>query len=702
MGLGDITLISSPLLQVLQRLEMSLTTLRDTELQELGDLVTQKCLEHPFLFEGLWHMLEDIASCVSEPIPLSQLPLQGHEKDEVFDIINSIYDNSVALSNISLQLETIGKLVRFASSEEMAQMGEMEMAGGLDKDPLLPVHTYHEIIQSKPGKEQVSSMDTNINEGSTSEVANTSEPCESFNNLPQHLKGCVIYTCILFLGDYEFEEDTIIQLWIAVGFIRTRQEQLAERGQIYFGELCKLSIFQMSPTVSENYEPTYRVHKDVYELIKQHCPNEYAIMEEGGSNNVSPVTLHSTLLLGDKIGNFDMKIFERFYEAELLRTLKLQNECGRPIKYISHNLFVKLRFLRVLDLSSTEIKELPTSVCNLRHLRYLDVSSTRIRKLPESMSKLDKLETLKLKDCSDLVGLPNEMSKLINLQYLDLNGVHQLTSMPPRMGQLTNLHMLNRFIVGIEEGFGIEELKYMKKLGGSLCIEKMENVTKDQANEAQLGDKDAIHKLEFQWSSSQSKGEKEFNLIEPHRSIKQLKITRYGAESFPNWLSSNNFHQLTVIHLRNCNCTQLPNLGKLPFLKSLYMHEMYSLKEINHAFHGHFEKLEVLEMDGMPCLEKWTAIKEYDMPSLRELTIIDCPKLVTLPELINLKSLQHLRVILCPEIQSFLGERLSESLQSLTITKCAKLEEQCLKREGEWSNLIASIPEIWIAYQRIP
>ncbi|XP_043714947.1 putative disease resistance protein At3g14460 [Telopea speciosissima] len=514
MGLGDITLICSPLLQVLQRLEMSLTMLRDAELQKLGDPAKHKCLEHQPLFEGLGHMLEHIASCVSEQTPLSELPLQDHlERDEALDIINSIYDNSVALSNISLQLETI------------------EMAEGPDKDPLLPVHIYHEIVQSKPGKEQASSMDTKINEGSTSEVANTSEVCKSFHNLPQHLKRCVIYTCNLFLGDYEFEEDTLIQLWIGVGFIQTGEEQLAERGRIYFKELHRLFIFQMSSSiVCENYESTYRVHKDVCEVIKQCCPDhEYAIsMEDGGPNKISPVTLHSILLVGDKICNFNMKLFEsRIEGAELLRTLKLQNECGSPpIKHISHNLFVKLRFLRVLDLSCTEIKELPTSVCNLRHLRYLDVSNTRIRKLPESVSKLYNLETLKLRDCSDLIGLPNEMSKLNNRQYLDLDGVHQLNSMPPRMGQLTNLHTLSIFIVGKAEGFRIEELKCMKKLRGSLCIAKMENVTKDEADddEAQLVYKDAIHKLEFQWSSSESKCGTEFNLIEPHLLIEQLKI----------------------------------------------------------------------------------------------------------------------------------------------------------------------------------
>ncbi|XP_043714950.1 putative disease resistance RPP13-like protein 1 [Telopea speciosissima] len=587
----------------------------------------------------------------------------------------------------------------------MAQTGESEMARRPHEDLLVPVLTSHETVQSKPVKEQASTMDTKVNEGSTSEVANTSEVCESFRNLPQHLKRCVVYTWVLFV-DHEFEEDTLIQLWIAADIVKVEGQEklLVETGRFYFKELKDRSIFQPY-IVCESFESTYRFHEDVYELVEQCCENEYAneyaVMKEDESNKkIPPLTLHSVFLIGDKIGDFDTKIFEsRIEEAKSLLTLKLQNECGTPIiKYISHNLFEKLTDLRVLDLSFTGIKELPTSVCKLRNLRYLDVSRTRIKKLPESVSELCDLETLKLRDCLDLVGLPNEMNKLSNLQYLDLDGVHQLTSMPPSMRELTNVHTLSTFVVGKEEGCQIQELKYMKKLRGSLCIRNMENVTEDQAKKARFSDEVQIRKLEFQWSLSESEGDMEFNFIEPNSSIEQLKITRYGAESFPHcyW---ERFRSLAFIHLRYCNCAELPSLGRIPNLKSLYIHEMHSLRKMENDKLSGFMKLEVLEINGMPCLEVWTEIKSYTMPLLRELTIIDCPKLVTLPEFKNLTSLENLRIILCLTIQFFPGENLPNSLKSLTITECATLEEQYRKKEGEW--IIAKIPEIWIGYQLI-
>ncbi|KAJ4963118.1 hypothetical protein NE237_023057 [Protea cynaroides] len=125
----------------------------------------------------------------------------------------------------------------------------------------------------------------------------------------------------------------------------------------------------------------------------------------------------------------------------------------------------------------------------------------------------------------------------------------------------------------------------MKKLRGSLCIKMMENaVTKDEANEAQLGDIIGIHKLEVQWSSPKGgKDGTEFNLIRLPSNIYELKITWYGAKSFPDWLSGDRHRAISVIHLFDCNCTYLPEPGKLINLESLYIQEMHSvIKEINH------------------------------------------------------------------------------------------------------------------------
>ncbi|XP_077215808.1 putative disease resistance protein RGA1 [Tasmannia lanceolata] len=40
-----------------------------------------------------------------------------------------------------------------------------------------------------------------------------------YDNLPAYLKQCFVY-CSLYPKDYKFEKDTLIQLWIAEGFIQ--------------------------------------------------------------------------------------------------------------------------------------------------------------------------------------------------------------------------------------------------------------------------------------------------------------------------------------------------------------------------------------------------------------------------------------------------------------------------------------------------
>ncbi|GLT71075.1 hypothetical protein SLA2020_431170 [Shorea laevis] len=68
--------------------------------------------------------------------------------------------------------------------------------------------------------------------------------------------------------------------------------------------------------------------------------------------------------------------------------------------------FHTLKYMRVLDLSSTQIKELPDSIKELKLLRYLDLSRTEIRVLPNSICNLFNLQTLKLLGCVGFLVCP--------------------------------------------------------------------------------------------------------------------------------------------------------------------------------------------------------------------------------------------------------------------------------------------------------
>lgn len=66
----------------------------------------------------------------------------------------------------------------------------------------------------------------------------------SYYNLPMHLKQCFAY-CSIFPKDFWIQKDTLIQLWMAQGFISSEKgREMEEVGAEYFDDLLRHSFFQ--------------------------------------------------------------------------------------------------------------------------------------------------------------------------------------------------------------------------------------------------------------------------------------------------------------------------------------------------------------------------------------------------------------------------------------------------------------------------
>ncbi|QHO22346.1 Putative disease resistance RPP13-like protein [Arachis hypogaea] len=563
----------------------------------------------------------------------------------------------------------------------------------------------------------------------------------SYYHLPAYLKRCFVY-CSLYPKDHKFDKDELILLWMAEDLLRApkRRETLEEVGRECFDDLASRLFFKQV-----EYSEKYFVMHDLMHDLATFLAGEFycRLSEElGEKEEMRILTRHLSC---------DYPIFEKLCSSksiESLRTFLFINNAQFHVRKESTRLtcdiLSKNKYLRVL--SFDELCVFPDSMGKLIHLRYLNLSQTEIKTLPESLCKLCNLQTLKLRYCSKLRMLPNGMYNLVNLRHLDIWGTH-LKEMPKGMSKLNQLHILSNYIVGKNEDSGIQELGGLPNLHGSFGIQKLENVIYvNQARSAKIRDKKHIDELWLEWSSSDdmvSDTQTERDILDnlqPHNGLKELTIWGYRGTTFPNWVGHCSYQNMTSVSLESCNnCYLLPSLGQLPSLQSLRIDDFGQLKSVGMEFYKNegyqhsspialFPSLQLLEFDNMPFWEEWCLPDSEAFPQLKSLQINNCPMLkgdmlnsvlmrivssssdfskvrkleiqeghqgwgkeMTLggdslsfsecesvleyAMVINhLTSLQEIHISGCLSAISFPGNCLPKSLQKLTILNCSKLE----------------------------
>ncbi|KAA8549952.1 hypothetical protein F0562_001640 [Nyssa sinensis] len=271
-----------------------------------------------------------------------------------------------------------------------------------------------------------------------------------------------------------------------------------------------------------------------------------------------------------------------------------------------------------------------SNLMNFRHLN-ISFSTTLLKILPFAEKRL--------------LDLPKCVKNLINLRDIDTsfsmslgnilpfaeseshsNSLSRLISTPPGMGKLTCLQTLLNFVVTKRSGCGIEELKSLVDLRGSLCISKLENVTTtERAKEADLKSKHHLHELTLRWSEENPLNlwndvhkEGVLECLHPNKNVKVLRIENFGGRDF--------YGDGMVVG---------------------------------------FPSLEKLEMKDMPNLEHWSGFEAGEIPCLCELTIWDCPKMTELPNLPSI--ITTLEIVNCRGFESF---PMLHSIQKLVFGKC--------------------------------
>ncbi|KAK2970643.1 hypothetical protein RJ640_012231 [Escallonia rubra] len=323
--------------------------------------------------------------------------------------------------------------------------------------------------------------------------------------------------------------------------------------------------------------------------------------------------------------------------------------------------------LRALVLANYAMEELPNSIGKLKHLRYLDISETNVKTLPVSINKLYNLQTLRVKY---LTRVPEKFGNLINLRHFIFEyGAKVRDCTIDGIGQMTCLQTLPFFVVSRDKGCQIEDLGGMNDLKGELKIFGLEEVrTTEEAKKANISKKSHINALQFHWSGGEEENTSEIvpeekntheHVLEglaPHSNLKRLIVKNFRGKNFSSWMmmrsqSSVVLQNLVDIKLNHCRSSeQIPTLGHLTCLKFIQINGLHNLKRIGAEFYGHnaegatgsgrgvsaggamFPALTSLCLRNLPGLEEWLEAV-HPSPSVKVFPCLEVLELTGLSKL---------------------------------------------------------------------
>lgn len=174
--------------------------------------------------------------------------------------------------------------------------------------------------------------------------------------------------------------------------------------------------------------------------------------------------------LGIHSVNIDSTLFKVINNFSELKSIKINGSGGFILGSVEriklnyfHNNITKIKKLESLDLSYSDVTNLPSSIqnltklkaiemyynkltqfpvdlCKISSLEIIDFSHNKIKELPESIKNLSNLKQLKLGD-NNLTALPKGFGESLKLEVLILNR-NQINELPQNFGNMPKLEIL--------------------------------------------------------------------------------------------------------------------------------------------------------------------------------------------------------------------------------------------------------------------
>ncbi|MCL7025962.1 hypothetical protein MKW94_004343 [Papaver nudicaule] len=334
-------------------------------------------------------------------------------------------------------------------------------------------------------------------------------------------------------------------------------------------------------------------------------------------------------------------------QPELPQLLSLSLEGNEPLKKIPDSVFLNMRSVETLDVRSTGISSLPSSLTLLVNLRtlFLDFCDFDHSTDISLVGQLKKLVILSLQGCK-LTRLPEHIGELTNLKLLNLS-FNESLEVPPnvisKLSQLEELYMIKSF-TGWE-------------------VDGWEN--KNKATLAELTSLHSLTTLHFSLVKDQH--------LEDRRRLR-FDVT-FGQRTGSDYRFCHNFCELMVSPPPICHLIKV----LMERVEKLSVRNSKGLKNLAELIPSRvgFKKMNSLHLQQCSDMEYLMSAKEEENDE------VPLNAFIVLEELI-ICSMQNLKAI----IHGPMPAGLLDELKRLTINNCEKLVSVF------YSTLVSRVPNL--------
>ncbi|KAK4396895.1 Disease resistance protein RPS2 [Sesamum angolense] len=471
----------------------------------------------------------------------------------------------------------------------------------------------------------------------------------SYDNLDNDiLRSCLLY-CSLFPGDYFIEKEQLIEYWVGEGFLDCLQNgNLHIAGHAIIGAL-KVACFLETGAEESQVKIHDVVRSFALWIASENSNNEKFIML--ASEGLSEAPCAESWKEAERISLLDNEITDlsEIPTCPNLSTLLLQWNNG--LSRISDGFFQHMPVLRVLDLSFTSIKELPRSICKLSEIHHLDLSGTKLRTLPRELGSLKQLRHLNMQRNQYLRTISREaISGLCQLRVLNFYYSYSAWEMHDfdvsselKLMDLECLKNLDSLGITITNLSALSKVSFSKSLRECiqyLYIKECEGLY-DLPLSLYPGDGDKLRRLSI--NNCTELRHLEINEAAGQNWLPNLEILALNGLPSLTSIWKNRVSLGCLLNLRCVNiwhCEKLKNVSwtlRLPKLETLYIFYCKEMEEVisgedvaEEEYLNAFPKLKIMSIRDVPGLRS-ICHNTISFPCLKNIAIIDCPKLRKLP-----------------------------------------------------------------------